>query len=243
MGNCLKRAIVVGASSGIGEALTLMLAERGVQVAAIARREGKLQSLARQFPDFIIPFPYDVCSQEDIARVFQEITKCLGGLDALYYVAGVMPEVEIDEYDTSKDRSTVETNVIGCIAWCNEAAARFAGVGAGAIVGISSVAGDRGRPGQPVYNASKAAASTYLEALRNRLAPKGVKVTTIKPGPVDTPMTATKEVPGKMPVEECAAKVIASTFAGKAVYLKLTHRLIFAVVRLLPSWAVRRLPF
>src|SRR5258708_35076601 len=76
------------------------------------------------------------------------------------------------------------------MAWLNEAAPRFARAGEGTIIGISSVSGDRGRRGQPAYCASKAALDTYLEALRNRLRRRGVTVVTVKPGPVDTPMTA-----------------------------------------------------
>src|SRR5690606_21533186 len=127
--------------------------------------------------------------------LFQQITADLGGLDMIVYAAGAMPKVAFDEFNTEKDRQIVEVNVIGAMAWLNEAAARFERLRKGSIVGIGSVAGDRGRSGQPAYGASKAALATYLESLHSRLARHGVGVTTIKPGFIDTAMT--KDLPSK----------------------------------------------
>src|SRR5260370_14867305 len=100
-----------------------------------------------------------------------------------------MPRVGEDEYAFEKDRQIIEVNVLGAMAWLNEAAPRFARAGEGTIIGISSVSGDRGRRGQPAYCASKAALDTYLEALRNRLRRRGVPGVTVTPGPVDTRMS------------------------------------------------------
>src|SRR5690606_700639 len=88
------------------------------------------------------------------------------------------------------DRKMVEVNLLGAIAWLNQAALRFERAGQGQIVGIGSIAGDRGRVGSPVYNTSKAALHTYLESLRNRLTRHGVNVLTVKPGYVDTVLLA-----------------------------------------------------
>ena len=89
-----------------------------------------------------------------------------------------MPRVGPEEYDTEADAETIAANFTGAVAWLNEAAPRFAKAGAGTIVGISSVAGDRGRRGNPVYGATKAALNAYLESLRNRIEYKGAFVVT-----------------------------------------------------------------
>ncbi|MCB0036420.1 MAG: SDR family NAD(P)-dependent oxidoreductase, partial [Anaerolineales bacterium] len=190
------RAIVVGASSGIGAALTKELVRQGYVVAALARREEKLNQLcetvnaAAAAGARALPFVHDVTDFEAIPALFQEIVQQLNGLDLIIYNAGVMPSVALDEFDFAKDKQQLEVNTLGAMAWLNQAAVRFQQTGSGHIVGISSVAGDRGRVGNPAYNTSKAALTTYLEALRNRLSRHGVQVTTIKPGFVDTVMLA-----------------------------------------------------
>src|SRR5690606_17983836 len=135
---------------------------------------------------------------------FAKVEAELGDVAALYYVAGVMPAVGPDEFDTDKDVQQFETNTLGSIAWSNAAARRFVPRRRGFIVGISSVAGDRGRAKRPGYCASKAAQDVHLEALRNRLWDKGVVVTTIRPGFVDTEMTAGLGLKGAISAEKAA---------------------------------------
>jgi hypothetical protein len=94
----------------------------------------------------------------------------------------------MDEYNTENDRQMLEINLIGAIAWLNSVAVIFQSANAGQIVGISSVAGERGRVGNPGYNASKAGLTSYLESLRNRLTRHGVNVLTVKAGFVQTDM-------------------------------------------------------
>lgn len=236
-----KRAIIVGATSGIGAAIARQLVRDGWKVAAIGRREDRLRELASQNPDLMLTFPHDVTRYSDVPALFQEVCRQLGGVDAIYYASGVMPEVRPDEFDFEKDKAMVEVNLLGAIAWLNQAAIRFRGTRGGAIVGIGSVAGDRGRQGQPVYNASKAALATYLEALRNRLSRHGVRVTTIKPGPVDTEMTKELHLRGAMDVEEAARRIVAKSRSGGEEYLKATHWLIFWIIKRLPSGLMRRL--
>ncbi|MCE9560401.1 MAG: SDR family NAD(P)-dependent oxidoreductase [Armatimonadetes bacterium] len=235
-----SRAIVVGASSGIGAELVRQLASSGTVVAALGRRMDRLEVLGLEFPELIHPFQHDVTDFRAIPALFQDVTLKLGGLDAIFYVAGVMPEVASDEFNFEKDLAMIQVNDAGAVAWLNQAAMRFAGVGAGTIVGISSVAGDRGRAGQPVYNASKAFLTTYLEALRNRLI--GVTVVTIKPGPVQSEMTA--HLPGHdgfMPASVAAELILRKSSRSGEHYLKLMHRLIFLILRNIPSPIFRRL--
>ena len=100
---------------------------------------------------------------------FEAAESALGGVDRIFYAAGAMADVGLDEFSIEKDREIVETTFLGAIAWLDLAAARFQEKKGGQIVGISSVAGERGRKPYPAYGAAKAGVTTFLESLRNRL--------------------------------------------------------------------------
>lgn len=243
-------AIVVGASSGIGAALVRRLAAQGYAVAAVARREEELQRLqeeiCRSSPRArVLAIAHDVRDYAAVPALFEDITRKLGGLDMIIYAAAVQPPVAPTEYNFEKDQAMIETNVLGAIAWLNEAATRFERARRGRIVGISSIAGDRGRVGSPVYNTSKAALDTYLEALRNRLSRRGVAVTTIKLGFVDTQLlkNAAKTFWVISP-EDAAARILAVAGQGKqVVYTPRRWRLVSLIVRAIPSTIFRRMNF
>lgn len=245
-----QRAIVVGASSGIGAALVQELAHSGYTVAALARREAKLQELCAQVntavaPGKAIPYVHNVTNFNDIPNLFQTIVRDLGGLDIIIYVAGVQPQVASDEYSFEKDKAMIEVNLLGAIAWLNEAAQRFERAKQGQIVGISSIAGDRGRVGAPVYNTSKAGFNTYLEALRNRLDSQGITVTTIKPGFVDTILleNAPKTFWVILP-EEAARRILKAIQQKKqTVYIPARWRLVGFTIRHIPSFLFRKMKF
>jgi short-subunit dehydrogenase len=240
------RAIVVGGSSGIGAEIARQLGADGCRVALVARRETELAGVAetvRAAGGEALVFPHDVTRYDDVPTLFQRVCRELGGLDLVVYAAGVMPQIQESEYAFGKDRLVIEVNVLGAIAWLNEVAARFERAGAGTIVGISSVAGDRGRRGYPVYNASKAALDTYLEALRNRLARRGVAVVTVKPGPVATPMTAGMDrLPLIISAPEAARQTLAAARRGaRTAYVPARWRPIMFVLRNIPSAVFARL--
>jgi short-subunit dehydrogenase len=154
-----------------------------------------------------------------------------------------MPTVAGDEYDTAKDREMMEINTIGAMAWLNPVADRMARLGRGTIVGIGSVAGDRGRSGNPGYCASKAALHTYLESLRNRVAARGVQVVTIKPGFVDTAMTRGREGLFWMISADRAAEIILAKARRGVVtaYVPARWRAVMTVIRAIPSVIFTRL--
>jgi NAD(P)-dependent dehydrogenase (short-subunit alcohol dehydrogenase family) len=240
-----RHAIIVGASSGIGAALAKVLGKRGWKVALVARRAEELNELAaamnRTRPGSALSFPHDVTQWEAVPALFQEITHRLGGFDLIVYCAGVMTKVAVDEYSTAKDKLTFDVNVLGAMAWLNEAATRMERQESGTIVGIGSVAGDRGRKGQPVYCASKAALHSYLEGLRNRLGHRGVSVITIKPGPVETPMTEGLKMPFMISADEAArqiARVIASG-RSRTAYVPIIWWPIMTIIRCIPSFLFR----
>lgn len=245
-----RRAIVIGASSGIGAALVGRLAAQGYRVAALARREESLVALSERLTQLyprstVMPYAHDVTDFDEVPALFEQIVRELGGLDLIIFAAAVQPLVKPQEYDFAKDEAMIRTNLLGAIAWLNQAATRFDHGRGGHIVGISSIAGDRGRVGSPVYNTSKAGLDTYLEALRNRLSRRGVTVTTIKPGFVDTELL--KNAPKTFWVispDEAAARILDAVARRKqVVYVPPRWRLVSLVVRFMPSFIFRRLSF
>ena len=239
-----QHALVIGASSGIGAALVRRLVSEGCRVAALARREDQLKALAQSSDgDRIIIRRHDVTQTEEIPSLFQDIARELGGLDLVIYAAGVMHPMAFEEFNTDKDLEMIRTNLEGAIAWLNPAAERFGSLGRGCIVGIGSVAGDRGRSGNPAYGTSKAALHTYLEALRNRVARSGVRVVTIKPGFVDTPMIAGLSGLFWLISPDKAARIILSKAARgvNTAYVPARWRLVMAIIRRIPSFIFRHL--
>lgn len=242
-----QQAIVVGASSGIGEAIATQLAQSGTRVALIARRADVLTKLVATLGGeaHALAYTYDVRDVESVRVLFQQIAHDLGGLDLVVYAAGIMPEVGPDEYPTITDRDIIDINLTGAIAWLNEAGARFAQTGNGTIIGLGSVAGDRGRRGNLAYGASKAALASYLESLRNRLTVKGVAVLTAKPGYVATPMLAGAKIPKFLPVisSDRAARLILKAAEQKRqiAYIPGVWTVIMGIIKAVPSRVFRRL--
>lgn len=245
-----RRALVVGASSGIGAALVRRLAAEGYRVAALARREANLLALrdacaadARRTGGAVFVHAHDVTRTDEVPALFEEVARELGGLDLVVYAAGIMREVPPDDWDTCADLAMIEVNFAGCVAWLNEAARLFRGQRHGTIVGISSVAGDRGRRKNPVYGATKAAMNAYLESLRNRLGVHGVHVCTIKPGFVDTPMT--RGVEGLfwlIDADTAARRILRAARASVNVwYVPMRWFWVMALIRAIPSFVFRRL--
>ncbi len=247
------RAIVVGASSGTGAALTRRLTLSGYLVAAVARRQETLAELATsieaKLPETALPtvrtYAHDVTQFAEVPDLFQQIVLDLGGLDLIVYAAAVQAPIEANEYNFAKDAEMIDTNLLGAIAWLNQAALRFDRARRGQIVGISSIAGERGRVAGPVYNTSKAALNTYLEALRNRLSGRGVTVTTIKPGFVDTRLLENASKTFWVISPEEAAEQIHTAIVRRqqTVYVPKRWSVVGLIITHIPSFIFRRLSF
>ena len=240
------RAIVLGASSGLGAELVRQLSARRYLVAAVARREEALASLRQSVgPDAVRAYVHDVTEFDQVPMLFDRITADLGGLDLIVYCAAVQPRVAANEYDFAKDEAMINTNLLGAIAWLNQAAVRFERGRAGHIVGISSITGERGRVGNPAYNTSKAGLNTYLEGLRNRLTRYGVTVTTIKPGFIDTQLL--KNAPKTFWVvsaEKAAAQSLRAIENRQQVaFVPPRWKYVSLIIRSVPSFIFRRLSF
>ena len=242
--------MIIGASSGIGAALARLLAREGYSLALVARRADVLDALCAQInqgPDDIraLPYQHDVSHYHEVPDLLRRIVSELGGLDLVIYAAGVNFPPGRSEYNFDRDREMLEINLLGAFAWLNPVASMFESARRGQIVGISSVAGDRGRVGNPGYNTSKAALTTYLESLRNRLTRLGVNVLTVKPGFVQTEMLkAAQKVMFPISAERAAQDIWKAIRARKQqIYTPWIWTWIMLVIQNTPSVVFRRLSF
>jgi len=249
--NPRRRGIVVGASGGIGAALSRKLAREGFTLALIDYNRNALQTLCDEInraaggPRALI-YEHDVTQYNSIPDTLRRVIADLGGLDTLVYIAGVIHFPAMNEFNFPEDHKMVEVNLLGAMAWMSAVAPLFQSAKSGQIVGVSSVAGDRGRVGNPGYNASKAGLTNYLEALRNRLTRHGVNVLTVKPGFVKTTATL-KNVKNLMFAVEPdqAADLIWDGMKKRkqTIYVSGIWKLIMLVIRHIPSIIFRRLSF
>lgn len=244
-----RTAVVVGASSGIGAALARKLAIGGTRVALLARRQDALDDVRSSIAtagagDRAIAIAHDVTDYDAVPELFDRIEDELGPVDLVVYAAGIMTEVAADEYTFEKDRRMVEVNLLGAMAWLDQAAARMEARRSGTLIGISSIAGDRGRRGNPAYATSKAGLTTFLEALRNRLTCEGVRVVTIRPGFVATQMTQGMDgLFWLVSADEAADMILAAARRGPVdVHVPRRWWLVSFIVRAIPSWIFRWLP-
>jgi short-subunit dehydrogenase len=242
----------------MGAALAHKLVDRGFQVALVARQADKLDALADSLntssrEKTVAPvartYQHDVCDYDTAPEVLEHIRHDAGNdggeISVVVYAAGIMPPGEQSHWTFPEERRTVETNLIGAMAWIGASAEVMKRIGHGTIVGISSVAGDRGRRGNSSYMASKAALTTYLESLRYRLHGTGVRIVTVKPGYVATPMTADMKLPRALTISaDVAADSIAHLCqSGRTVaYIPGYWRLVMLIIRALPASVLVRLP-
>jgi len=246
----VPRVVVVGASSGIGEAIARKLAREGYRVALIARRREALDDICKEINQELgegtaAAYQHDVTKYDEVPVLFQQVLRDLKHIDMFVYVAGMQHRFGFSEYDFEKEREMIDVNLLGAMAWLGQVATLFERMGRGHIVGISSVAGDRGRVGNPAYNASKAGLSTYLEALRNRLTRSGVHVLTVKPGFVQTELL--KNAPttfGVISPEKLTNAIWRAICKRRQViYAPKWWRLIMLIIQHTPSFIFRRLSF
>jgi decaprenylphospho-beta-D-erythro-pentofuranosid-2-ulose 2-reductase len=250
--NPRRRGIIIGASEGIGAALARRLAREGYTLALLARRKDRLESVCDEINRTSNEYRarayiHDVAEYEIVPELLRRIVAELGGLDVVVFVAGVnYPPGGIDKYNFENDRKMIEINLIGAMAWLSPVAEMFQSAGAGQIVGVGSVAGDRGRVGNPGYNTSKAGLATYLEALRNRLTRHGVNVLTVKPGFVQTEMI--KAAQGPTPFMITTEKAVEDIWKAmqkrkQVIYTAPIWRWIMLAIQHTPSFIFRRLSF
>ena len=188
-----KLVFISGASSGIGQALALRYHQAGWRLALVARRTGEIEAWVNAkgiAADRYAIYGADVADTDSIVAAGQACLARQGVPDAVIANAGISIGVDTAaREDIDVIARTFATNNVGLAATFHPFVAAMAQRGSGALVGIGSVAGIRGLPGHGAYCASKAAVISYCESLRGELRASGVKVITICPGYIDTPLT------------------------------------------------------
>ena len=216
----MMRVFITGASSGIGAALAREYAAQGAMLGLVARRADVLASLLAELPDSARHAVYalDVTDHAALRQAAQDFIARAGGCDVVIANAGVSHgTLTEDPEDQQVFDAILATNVSATVATFSPFIETMKGQQTQRrLVGIASVAGVRGLPGAGAYSASKAAVVCYCESLRLELKPHGIKVVTIAPGYIATPMTAKNSypMPFLMPVERFAARAIRCIAAG-----------------------------
>ena len=218
-----RTALVTGASSGIGRALALWLARKGVQVFAAARRLEALKALQAEIPSTqgkLEPVAMDVADARGTLQQIQELDSACGGLDLVIANAGVGFNTPAKGLQWEDVERTIQVNVLGASATLCAVLPRMVERNSGHLVGISSLAAFRGFRRTAAYSASKAYVATFLEGLRVDLKSTRVKVTSVHPGFVKSEMTAKNnfKMPFLMETEDAVAKIGEAIFRGDAVF-------------------------
>ena len=180
-----KRAIVMGATSGIGKEVAIILAQNGYEVGIAGRRENLLIDTMHS-TEGIVDYQVIDLNSDDAPDLLHQLIARLGGIDLYFHSSGIgFQNVDLD---SGKETSTTVTNVLGFTRIIDTVFDYFVSIGHGHIAAISSIAGTKGLGAAPAYSASKAYQNTYLEALAQLASIRGVKIgfTDIRPGFVAT---------------------------------------------------------
>ena len=232
----MKRAIVVGATSGIGRQVALLLADSDYLVGATGRRKEKLEQLKSERPGTIITADFDVTTTYHVAEKLEKLQVRLGGLDLLVISSGVGDVNK--ELDFTIEKKTIDVNVTGFTEVADWAFTFFANQAFGHLVAITSIAGLRGNASAPAYNATKAFQVNYLEGLQQKAKKlkRPIHVTDIRPGFVDTDMAKGAGQFWVAPVEKAARQIVSAIRDRKPVaYVTKRWALIALVLKIIPK--------
>ncbi|MFR0689047.1 SDR family oxidoreductase [Enterobacterales bacterium AE_CKDN230030158-1A_HGKHYDSX7] len=243
----MKKILIVGATSAIAEATARRFATRGAELFLLARNQERLASLAEGLTacgaSAVHSASFDASDFSRHQGALAAALETLGGLDLVLIAHGTLGDQKACEQDAAATLSELNTNALSVISLLTPLANYFEKQGHGSIAVISSVAGDRGRQSNYVYGTAKGALSIFLQGLRNRLFKSGVQVLTIKPGFVDTPMTAAfPKGPLWATPEKVAGDIDKAIARGKDVlYTPGFWCLIMAIIRSIPELIFKRL--
>ncbi len=237
----MKRAIIIGSTSGIGLETARLLAKQGWQVGLAGRRENKLLQLQAEFPSNTVIQPLDVTAH-NAHQLLRLLIDKLGGMDLFLLSAGIgrqnpdlQPEIELD---------TANTNVMGFIRMTTAAFEYFKQQGCGHIAVISSIAGTKGLGSAPAYSATKRFQNTYIDALAQLAGMQHLPIhfTDIRPGFVDTDLLKGKNYPLLMHPKRVAQHIIQAIEHKKHVnIIDWRYKIIVFFWRLIPRWLWQRM--
>ena len=240
-----RTALIVGATSDIGRAIARRLAADGyaLQLAGrdLARLEDEAADIRSRWGASVTTQHCDVLETDGGSALLEPLNPLP---DVAICVVGLLGAQDRSERDGAAAERVMRTNYVGPALLLGALAERFTKRGSGILVGVSSVAGDRGRAANYVYGSAKAGFTAFLSGLRNRLARSGVHVLTVKPGFVRTRMTAGMDLPALLTAtpDEVAAAVAGALRARRdVVYVRRIWRLIMLVVRAVPERVFKRM--
>lgn len=238
----MQNAIVIGATSGIGEQIAKFLVKDGFHVVITGRRQELLEEIKATNPEAYITKQFDVQNIESCERVFQEIVSELKEIHLIVHTSGV--GYENPELDWKKEEDTIKTNVLGATRIYDLAFNLFKEQGFGHLVSISSIASLRGSRFSPSYFASKAYQVNYLESLYFKSKEvKGGKVfiTDVRPGFVDTRMALGDDIFWMASLEKASRQIYKAIKRKKRrVYISKRWILIAWVLKIVPSWLMKK---
>jgi hypothetical protein len=243
----VKRILIVGATSAIAEATAREFAARGDSLFLAARNLAALQAIAEDLrlrgAAAVGTADFNAQQMQGFASLIEAAAAHLGGLDQALIAHGSLSDQGACEASTQLLRDEFTTNALSVMALSLLLARHFGAQGHGLIAAISSVAGERGRQSNYVYGAAKATVSTFLSGLRQQLHARGIRVVTIKPGFVSTPMTAAfkKGVLWASPARVARDIVRAMDRGTPVIYTPWFWRPIMVLVRAVPEAIFRRM--
>jgi decaprenylphospho-beta-D-erythro-pentofuranosid-2-ulose 2-reductase len=241
------RVLIIGATSAIAEATARRFAAAGASLFLVARNEERLRGLAADLPlRGAAAVQWERLDANDLERhaaLVERAVGALGAVDVALIAHGSLGDQALAEKDFAVALRELHTNAVSVMSLLTHLANRFELQRSGSIAVIASVAGDRGRASNYVYGSAKGAVTVFLQGLRNRLHKAGVHVLTIKPGPVDTPMTASLRKGPLWSTPEAVALGIERALRSRAevAYLPRWWRPVMALIRLLPERVFKKL--
>lgn len=236
-----KKAIIIGATSGIGLEVARLLHADGWTIGIAGRREERLREIASELGERVTTLPIDV-NAENAAEKMNVLIGMVGGVDLIFLSAGIgWQNVQLD---VDKEMATVNTNALGFTRMITAAYHYFASIGKGHIACISSIAGTKGLGAAPAYSATKRFQNTYIQCLAQQARINGLDIcfTDIRPGFVDTPLIAGSNFPLKMPSDYVARSIVRAIYARKRkVTIDWRYRLLVSLWRMIPDWLWERI--
>ena len=242
-----RRILVLGATSGIAEATCRIWATEGARLFLVARNAEKLQAVAQDLrvrgASYVDTAVADLDDTASHPAMLANAINSLEGMDVAYMAHGLLGDQAAGEADFEVAAQIIHTNFVSAVSLLTWLANYCVTRHSGTLAVISSVAGERGRKSNYLYGSSKAALTAFLAGLRNRVDREGVKVLTIKPGPVRTAMTASMQGSEKFaPVESVAKEIVKAIGAGADVlYTPVKWMPIMFVIRHIPERIFKKL--
>jgi NAD(P)-dependent dehydrogenase (short-subunit alcohol dehydrogenase family) len=235
-----KRIVILGAASAMAQAAARRWAVQGARLALVGRNGERLLAIAADLKargaGEVVTYERD-CASTDAAADLAAFAQAFGGLDIVLLAYGVLGDQRAMEQDAAATADLLRVDFTSAVAWCEAAANQFEKQRGGSLVVIGSVAGDRGRQSNYIYGAAKAGLGVLVQGMAHRLARSGARAVLIKPGFVDTPMTAALPKGPLWAKPEKLGEIIvaAAEKGGPVIYAPAFWRLIMLIIRVVPA--------